>query len=403
MNCLNITHSSKPNLRNVEKYRYPEIISKRLNRDVLFRKQVGQDYLIYHKLSEKEIIFCVCDGHGATGHHYSYIASNLLITNIIDRWNFFRTNLENESVLKSHLNSLYQECENRLRDGSYESLDDYSGTTISIVMGFGNKLVCSNIGDSPILWKSNQDEEIIEVSEDHNCDSLPAVQFYLDHLKFKRLELGKSIVSSLLLRDELAKLKPRSICCNRINCEGGPVWNHLRDSKGLLEKQPMYTYIDDETAIVNLETYEKVSEYFPHGLQSVRYPETYIREDGRLVVKSGEEHKNWGSALDNGPQCLRSFGDFVEGEHNPCIASINLIDVSCGGILVVGSDGLLDIFEYSELFREIEKCQEDTSSLSEYMFRKSETLDDFNYKLKNISSVVKVPEWDDVSGFIIRF
>ena len=409
MSVKTIQHikSDKLFLKDPSDFKYPDTITRQLELENVESRQIGQDYYVWGKINDNDLILCVCDGHGSSGEHYSYLASHLLVNDIKANWNNFYELLlkKDEETIKTRLSEIYSLNESKLLDGSYESIDNDSGTTICISMIFNINdkkiMITSNVGDSVILWKP-LNSDLIECSEEHNCDNIDAVQFYLDHLKIKRNELlEKSYLQSKFneeyLESELLKLKPLSINCSRINCLGGPIWHHVRNPDNSLKKLPMYKYINDENCVLNQETYETVSVYFPYGIQTVRTPETYLRVDGRKVVVSGSEHKNWGSSLDNGTQVLRVFGDFNQGQHTPCIPSIKIVDISVGGDLLLATDGLMDLFHYNELMNLVEYG--DIENINKQMFNKCLKYHVFNYMSMNKK---KFPKWDDVCGLFLK-
>lgn len=386
--------------------------------------QAGHDAtLVLKNLLGKtsHFIVAVADGHGQKGHLHSYIAIRLLAKQLLSCVPVFLLHLKN--IQKSpEVNSLIQQ----LVTYSYEKvqklmsttetdnlppfpqLDRESGTTMAMALVLttnGNRyLISTNAGDSQILWSNSLDSEPIQCSMDHNCDNPEAVKIYLERLALKRREIQNLKDTDPDLYFKLhQQLQPRPVYFSRINC-GGPVWNMFTDEHGIPAPIKVYDYTGPEKSIpvLNVDGYEKVSTYYPHGTQSRRHPPTYQRpSDGRTVAIKGKEMDNWGSTLQGDSQTLNGFGDTQYYPHHSCKPHVSIHEINSPGKIIVATDGLSDLFYFKELMDWVWK--ESTSNLEQrfytYLFD-TVAPRDTDYPSIKIAGL-DYPKWDDMSGIFV--
>ena len=115
-------------------------------------------------------IFCLMDGHGPTGHFISSFISKYLS-------NFFKNNEAFNIKNLSEINYLLHENDFSLMKKAIKKaekelfkntkIDSYfSGTTCIILIQLGDRIICSNIGDSKAIMIKSY-ERIIKLSLEH--------------------------------------------------------------------------------------------------------------------------------------------------------------------------------------------------------------------------------------------
>jgi serine/threonine protein phosphatase PrpC len=377
-------------------------------------QQAGQDAILLIKDLENnpnQALLAVADGHGVLGHIHSYIAIRLLAKKMIYLLPIFKRHLsspltdDKKQILCQNLvEYAYLKIQEQMIPGPhchFTELDRDSGTTmaLALVLTVGNNryIISSNAGDSQIIWSSDPDKEPTQCSIDHNCDNIDAVRLYLQRLARERSKLDRSQHDYLKRHIDL---QPKPIYYSRINCPGGPIWPMYTDSQGTPEPIKVFRYQDD-IPILDKEGYEKISTYYPHGKQSRRYPQTYVREDGRTVTIPGHESDNWGSTLEGNTQTLNGFGDLYLGVHHSAEPHCSLKKINEQGKLLIASDGLTDLFYFKELMAWIWDNDESPNldqRFYDYLFHEVAPRDD-DYPSQNIMNIT-LPSWDDLSGIV---
>jgi len=374
----------------------------------------GQDTIISKKINQNEILIGCFDGHGTNGHYHSFITSGILSKMLLDCIPIFKLHLINNNY--SNINNLITYCYNKtqeeLYNGSFINIDKHSGSTAAVALILEveingkkcRKLISTNAGDSSIILKTyNGDTR--ECSLEHNCDNIEAVNAYLKRLKLRKKYLKKSL--------EIAQVSNK--CTNNLiieynKCEPKPIYYFREESQiadwlksiGIEKPLVLYNYINDE-AQLNKTDYEIINTYYPHGQQSIRVPDTYKREDGKIVAIEGREHDNWGSSLKGSTQTLNGFGDIFNYPHispEPYI-SINDIDDKCN--ILIASDGITDLFDFEALMKFINNnCNnEDFDNIMyNHIFEISSKYPQYGKSINTYTHKVH-PLWDDISCIII--
>ena len=299
------------------------------------RKQAGQDHIIYYNLpnlTQNQMIFGVFDGHGLHGHYYSYIASSILFKHLEQAEPNIRkliTNQGDNFQPATVFNTIFQDANQEIKDFVIEhQIDTSSGSTASIAMvleveihGLTKRcLITANAGDSPIVyshatqathaWSEPEPEEL---SQQHNCDNLEVVQQYVNRCR----QIGLTPHHVFYIRNYPLQ-----------------VYNYNLEGKVTLNKA----------------NYETMSQWYPHGVQSKHYPETYRRElDGRIQVKPGQEHLNWGSSLNHKSQVIHGLGDFDYHPHHSCLPHTTFRFINQETKLFLASDGTTDLCKNNDL------------------------------------------------------
>jgi serine/threonine protein phosphatase PrpC len=361
----------------------------------------------------------VADGHGEMGDSFSYIAIHLLANELKKTINPIKELIKNQPLENAqdmindicktaYVNTHALLCTKTI----FPHLDHHSGTTMAMAMILiidnNRYLISTNAGDSQILW-SNSYDSVEECSMDHNCDNPKAVQLYIQRMSKLRQVITDKLETECEcdeldnLEDKRNKLLPKPIYYSRINCPGGPKWP-IYDDNGKPCPIEVYEYIGDnqEELKLNNNNYEKVSKYYPHGQQSIRCPETYIREDGRVVAKPGCEMDNWGSTLAGGGQTLNGFGDIHEFPHRSVHPHVLVKPINETGKLIIASDGLTDLFYFNNLmnwfWEQTEQTEDIDTNFYQHIFNTSKNHEQFEYT--TIDST-KYPKWDDFSGVFL--
>ena len=167
------------------KCKYKSIAGK----DSLGNRKINQDlYLVHINFLNIEgfNLFGVLDGHGENGHKVAVFTRDYIITQLTSFFNKQnKTNPLNNiyNILKKDnfalIKNIYENIDKKLYDQNFNS--NFSGTTCVIVFQVGEKIICSNVGDSrAILIYSSEKEDknlsstkIFELSKDQKPD-LPA-------------------------------------------------------------------------------------------------------------------------------------------------------------------------------------------------------------------------------------
>ena len=364
-------------------------------------KTAGQDTLLFirnYAGSDHQLLFGVADGHGTRGHLHSYASIRVLANQFYQNHKSIVDCLVKKEDISIIINKCYEDAHKILTNKNiFPALDHESGTTISlclILMVRGNRyLISTNAGDSPILLSQSRDtSKVIELSQDHNCDNPIAVEGYLNHLADIRDRASEQH------RD---KLLPRPVYYGRINCPGGIQWSMIKDAGGRPIPIPVYEYYGERLnkLRLNRESYETISKYYPHGEQSVRRPPTYTREDGRVVALPGRETENWGSTLGGKNQALRGFGDLELYPHHTFKPYVKTTLVNSKSKVIVGTDGLTDLFHYNELFDWFyNNTHLPIESFYPHIFHKASGEAQFGSRL--VEGILH-PCWDDLSGIVV--
>ena len=123
-------------------------------------------------------IFGVLDGHGENGHKVAAFARDFILSELN---NYFQKHkpsslLDTYSLLKkdnySIIKDIYQKADKKLLNQNFNS--NFSGSTCVIVFQIGNKLICSNVGDSRaiLIYTSEENDsklssaKVFELSKD---------------------------------------------------------------------------------------------------------------------------------------------------------------------------------------------------------------------------------------------
>ncbi len=383
-------------------------------------QQAGQDALLLIRDLENnpnQALLAVADGHGSLGHLHSYIAIRLLAKQMLYLLPIFKLHLSSresgssgsshkkkEALCQNLVEYAYRKTQEQMIPGhqcQYLELDRDSGTTMALALvltvGGHRYLISSNAGDSQIIWSGHPEQEPTECSLDHNCDNIEAVRLYLQRLARERSKLSKSQPDYL---ERHMALQPKPVYYSRINCPSGPIWGMFTDDQGKPEPINVFRYQDDNP-VLDTEGYEKISTYYPHGKQSRRYPPTYVREDGRTVACPGHESDNWGSTLEGTTQTLNGFGDLYLGVHHSAEPSCSLKQIDEEGKLLLGSDGLTDLFQFKELMDWIWENDDELNldgRFYDYLFNEVAPRDSA-YPFQKMWNTT-LPSWDDLCGIV---
>ena len=388
----------------------------------------GHDYMSFLRNvrgDPRQLLVGVADGHGDRdrGHFHSYVGTRLLANRLLSCWSIYEMHLKNyrdgdassAGKIRQLTEYCYQEVQMLMTGPRYPSLDDYSGTTMSmalIVVVNGHRyLISTNAGDSQIIW-SDPETDYQECSMDHNCDNLEAVRLYAQRLSKLRRQLQSQLdltpesdsETRTQLEDQIRQLLPRDVYYNRINCSH-LIWPQpeFLDAFGQPAPIPVFKYQgeDRDQVVLHQENYEKISKYYPTGTQSKRLPETYVREDGRTVAKPGLEAENWGSTLQGNSQLLHGFGDHQYGAHHSCQPHVTVRPISNSGRLLLATDGLTDLFYFDQLMQWFADHETDPDLVNNfYQHLWQATGDDPAYPTLRLEEKT-YPRWDDVGGVFV--
>ena len=133
------------------KCKYKSIAGK----DSYGNRKINQDlYLVQINFINIEgfNLYGVLDGHGENGHKVAIITRDFIIDKLTSFFNKHKVDslFEIYPLLKKNnfsiIKDIYQEIDNELLNQNFNS--NFSGTTCIIVFQIGDKLICSNVGDS---------------------------------------------------------------------------------------------------------------------------------------------------------------------------------------------------------------------------------------------------------------
>ena len=133
------------------KCKYKSIAGK----DSYGNRKINQDlYLVQINFINIEgfNLYGVLDGHGENGHKVAIFTRDFIIDKLTSFFNKHKVDslFEIYPLLKKNnfsiIKDIYQEIDNELLNQNFNS--NFSGTTCIIVFQIGDKLICSNVGDS---------------------------------------------------------------------------------------------------------------------------------------------------------------------------------------------------------------------------------------------------------------
>ena len=146
------------------KCKYKSIAGK----DSYGNRKINQDlYLVQINFINIEgfNLYGVLDGHGENGHKVAIFTRDFIIDKLASFFNKHKVDslFEIYPLLKKNnfsiIKDIYQEIDNELLNQNFNS--NFSGTTCIIVFQIGDKLICSNVGDSrAILIYTSKIEDI---------------------------------------------------------------------------------------------------------------------------------------------------------------------------------------------------------------------------------------------------
>ena len=146
------------------KCKYKSIAGK----DSYGNRKINQDlYLVQINFINIEgfNLYGVLDGHGENGHKVAIFTRDFILDKLTSFFNKHKVDslFEIYPLLKKNnfsiIKDIYQEIDNELLNQNFNS--NFSGTTCIIVFQIGDKLICSNVGDSrAILIYTSKIEDI---------------------------------------------------------------------------------------------------------------------------------------------------------------------------------------------------------------------------------------------------
>ena len=163
------------------KCKYKSIAGK----DSYGNRKINQDlYLVQINFINIEgfNLYGVLDGHGENGHKVAIFTRDFIIDKLTSFFNKHKVDslFEIYPLLKKNnfsiIKDIYQEIDNELLNQNFNS--NFSGTTCIIVFQIGDKLICSNVGDSRAILiytskiedKDLSSTKIYELSYDQKPD-----------------------------------------------------------------------------------------------------------------------------------------------------------------------------------------------------------------------------------------
>ena len=181
-NIKNISYISKSKKLNKEEKKNEEYDKERnyfrkciyksiAGKDSSGNRKINQDlYLIQINFINIEgfNLFGVLDGHGENGHKVAAFTRNFILSELNSYFQKHNPNslLDIYPLLKksnfSIIKDIYQRVDKKLLNQNFNS--NLSGSTCVIVFQIGNKLVCSNVGDSRAILIYTSDKNDIKLS-----------------------------------------------------------------------------------------------------------------------------------------------------------------------------------------------------------------------------------------------
>ena len=286
-------------------------------------------------------LLLVGDGHGLNGHYWSLLATYVLKTLILEQYQFFVDNLNDNDKLSEKIHDIFRETDNEahqtLREILGEALFRKGGTTISLVLVFEpvdapKKVITAHLGDSPIMLVTREKTIMPEL---HNADVAEAYKEYVEYCLSKELEPKKAIYG-------------------RFNILGNQI--EFPPGSGKYETIPIfdsdYNVIPENMDIV-LTAAKKANRGF--GTQS--------------ISNVGEAWQNFGSTIwsgsrfDGNPQSLKGIGD--EADISP-IPTISIHEFTEPVVVLVESDGPGDVIPYPELEKWMRSLMDNDENISQF-------------------------------------
>ena len=279
------------------------------------------------------------DGHGDNGHYWSLLATYVLKTLVLEQYQFFVDNLNDNDKISEKIHDIFRETDyeahSTLRELLGEARFTKGGTTISLVLVFEpvdapKKVITAHLGDSPIMLVTKEKTIMPQL---HNADEAEAYKEYVEYCLSKELEPKKAIYG-------------------RFNILGNQI--EFPPGSGKYETIPIfdsdYNVIPENMDIV-LTAAKKANRGF--GTQS--------------ISNVGEDWQNFGSTiwsgsrLDGNPQSLKGIGDEADISAIPTIGIHKFTEPV---VALVESDGPGDVIPYPELemwMRDLIETPEKTS------------------------------------------
>lgn len=139
--------------------------------EIGLKKKINQDRILIKigQIGTKEFgLFAVADGMG--GHSHGEVASTMAVAQLIDWWDYsledmLMTNATPWNQLKSSLAMRFNKINDLIRTATMDKM----GTTLTVLLIYGDKYVITHIGDSRIYSKTKQQLNLL--TKDHALSS----------------------------------------------------------------------------------------------------------------------------------------------------------------------------------------------------------------------------------------
>jgi serine/threonine protein phosphatase PrpC len=372
-------------------------IPKLINKDPIQIYGFGQDSIGIFK-TDTQLLLSLADGHGPkdAGSIISYKLHEYLISyiSVAKETILSELRIKNYDSIKKIISQifdrvnqiiLYEDTETSkfMSGGStftmiHKIIDEEDGSLYSLSY---------NVGDSP-YFKISLEGVVEELSEDHNCDNITAVEHYYNHC------LDETVVPSpiILGRFNFKNFyKATWMGTEPIN----PYTVDIVDGKYKISKNTgvMKKFYEESPKEI-----KKISLY-NGGSQSIRG-----RESNIIELEAGNfPMKNFGSTICGDVQNVNSFGDkkSILTHHIMCTPHISITKIETSHYDFIGSDGPIDCLTNSDIsamfttkpLMEIEELTHLVSStVDEKALEGGFTLSIFS----------NVPTWDDNSFWVVE-
>lgn len=371
----------------------------------------GQDVISFatipidkrNKVPEQMLIF-VCDGHGSKKFGQQ-IAKEISIK-ICEKWQSYMGNCMSDLFKKNKkfiinrekLNQLFSEVDSEIHQISLSS-----GSTCSIKWLINDPLKESlhcydiTLGDSPSITINTRDSKIYDNTIAQNCDNEEAILQWLN--------ISYSEPNST----------PPNIILSRFNCPRGNICHWVKKNNTPTPIK-IFDQIQDNNNKWSLEKSQLLKDFFNNipyvltsnltdgGPQGIRDKERF--KDDYLAKKY--PFYNFGSTIEGRGQNLACFGDKVDKIKDKihCQPNINYreLDSTCPDILLMGSDGLFDIFQDNIILKLLKDISHKDSNklLTDILDQCYELAHKYKFLKSNSNNPNNfLGSWDDQSGWCI--
>ena len=357
----------------------------------------GQDSTSFYK-DDTQLILTLADGHGPKqgGKAISYRLHELIINCLLDIKDFLVSNIKmgKYDTIKSTLHAIFNDVNDAILNTDELTSQYMSGGSTFVLV---HKIIdidtgelytiSSNVGDSSYITVNN--DEVIELSQEQNCDNIDVVTKYYNYCLENCLE-------------------PSRIIFGRFNTPKGfkTPWIGDQPIEPYICTKENGKYILSQNTTTMRQVYElapddlKSNTFYNGGPQSIRGRTKNLEalENGLFPME------NYGSTINGDLQMVSSFGDkSTKLKHNIMCSPHTHISKHSNDDLheFISSDGPMDCLTNKELIR-LFVYKNKTSMSMELFCKFLENSIDIQAAIGGFTFDGFLPAWDDLSYWVVK-